>query len=180
MNRDDDAARVRECLDGNPQAFAAIVERYEKPLYNVAFRMLRNAEDARDVTQTAFLKAYQGLEKYDPQFKFYSWIYRIAINEALDALRLRRREAGPVDDQHPADGPGPEDSLATDAAERGLLDAVESLKPDHKAVIVLKYFADHSYEDVARILGIEEKTVKSRLFTARQVLKDRLAASGAL
>jgi RNA polymerase sigma-70 factor (ECF subfamily) len=180
MNRDDDTACVRDCLDGNPQAFTAIVERYDRPLYNVALRMLRSPEDARDVTQTAFLKAYQGLEKYDPQYRFYSWIYRIAINEALDVLRLRRREAGPVDDQHPADAPGPEDLLATDAAERGLLDAIDGLKPDHRAVIVLKYFADHSYEDVARILGIEEKTVKSRLFTARQALKDRLAAAGAL
>jgi len=83
MNSDDDTATVQECLNGNPQAFATIVERYEKPLFNVALRMLRNPEDARDVTQTAFLKAYQGLEKYDPQFRFYSWIYRIAINESL-------------------------------------------------------------------------------------------------
>lgn len=180
MNRDDDAARVQECLNGNPQAFATIVERYEKPLFNVALRMLRNPEDARDVTQTAFLKAYQGLEKYDPQFKFYSWIYRIAINESLNALRLRRRETDPVDDQHPADGPGPEDSLAAGAAERGLLDAIDGLKPDYRAVIVLKYFADRSYDEIGLILGIEEKTVKSRLFTARQMLKDRLSAEGAL
>jgi RNA polymerase sigma-70 factor (ECF subfamily) len=180
MNEDDDAILVQDCLGGNPQAFATIVGRYEKPLYNVALRMLRNPEDARDVTQTAFLKAYQGLEKYDPQFKFYSWIYRIAINESLDALRLRRRETDPVDDQHPADGPGPEDSLAADAAESGLLDAIDGLKPDYRAVIVLKYFADRSYDEIGLILGIEEKTVKSRLFTARQMLKERLSTTGAL
>jgi RNA polymerase sigma-70 factor (ECF subfamily) len=180
MNRDDDAATVQECLNGNRQLFATLVERYEKPLFNVALRMLRNSEDARDVTQTAFLKAYQGLEKYDPQFRFYSWIYRIAINESLDALRLRRRETDPVDDQHPADGPGPEDALAAGAAERGLLDAIDGLKPDYRAVIVLKYFADRSYDEIGLILGIEEKTVKSRLFTARQMLKDRLSAAGAL
>jgi RNA polymerase sigma-70 factor (ECF subfamily) len=180
MNEDDDAILVQDCLGGNPQAFATIVGRYEKPLYNVALRMLRNPEDARDVTQTAFLKAYQGLEKYDPQFKFYSWIYRIAINESLNALRLRRRETDPVDDQHPADGPGPEESLAADVAERGLLDAIDGLKPDYRAVIVLKYFADRSYDEIGLILGIEEKTVKSRLFTARQMLKDRLSNVGAL
>jgi len=180
MSKDDDAVRVQECLRGNPQAFTTLVERYEKPLYNVALRMLRHPEDARDVTQTAFLKAFQGLEKYDPQFKFYSWLYRIAINESLDALRLRRRETDPVDDQYPSDGPGPEDSFATDVAERGLLDAIDGLKPDYRAVIVLKYFADRSYGDMAGILGIEEKTVKSRLFTARQMLKDRLADMGSL
>jgi len=180
MSKDDDAILVQDCLGGNPQSFATIVERYEKPLYNVALRMLRNPEDARDVTQTAFLKAYQGLEKYDPQFKFYSWIYRIAINESLDALRLRRREADPVDDQHPADGPGPEDSLAAGAAERSLLDAIDGLKPDYRAVIVLKYFAERRYDEIGLILGIEEKTVKSRLFTARQMLRDRLSIEGAL
>ena len=180
MNRDDDAALVSDCLNGNPQAFAAIVAKYEKPLYNVAIRMLRNPEDARDVTQTAFLKAYQGLNKYDPQFKFYSWLYRIAINESLDALRLRSREAGPVDDQLPSGDPGPEDALAADGAQRQLLAAIEELRPEHRAVIVLKYFADRSYEDMAEILGVEAKTVKSRLFTARQALKDRLAAEGAL
>jgi RNA polymerase sigma-70 factor (ECF subfamily) len=76
MIEDDDATAARECLAGNGQAFTRLVERYERPVYNVALRMLRNPEDARDVSQTVFLKAYQGLEKYDPQYKFYSWIYR--------------------------------------------------------------------------------------------------------
>jgi RNA polymerase sigma-70 factor (ECF subfamily) len=180
MDRDDDAACVRECLEGNPQAFAAIVERYEKPVYNVALRMLRNTEDAKDVSQTVFLKAYQGLEKYDPRYKFYSWIYRIAINESLNLLRLRRREVGPVDDQQPADGPGPAESLAEDVTQREVAEAIDALKPDYRAVIVLKYIAERSYEEIAEILEIEVKTVRSRLFTARQTMKDRLSARGML
>ncbi|MDH4261320.1 MAG: sigma-70 family RNA polymerase sigma factor, partial [Gammaproteobacteria bacterium] len=99
MSEEADAARVRECLAGDPQAFAELVERYEKPVFNVAARMLRNPEDARDVTQTVFLKAYQNLSSYDPKFRFYSWIYRMAINESIDILRLRGRSAGPVDEQ---------------------------------------------------------------------------------
>jgi RNA polymerase sigma-70 factor (ECF subfamily) len=180
MIEDDDAAAARECLAGNGQAFTRLVERYERPVYNVALRMLRNPEDARDVSQTVFLKAYQGLEKYDPQYKFYSWIYRIAINEALNVLRLRRREAGPVDDQQPAEGPGPAESLAEDSAQREVADAIDHLKPDYRAVIVLKYIADRSYEEIAEILGIEVKTVRSRLFTARQLMKERLSARGML
>ena len=180
MIEDDDAAAARECLAGNGQAFTRLVERYERPVYNVALRMLRNPEDARDVSQTVFLKAYQGLEKYDPQYKFYSWIYRIAINESLNVLRLRSREAGPVDEQFPSGDPGPAESLAADATQRAVLDAVDHLKPDYRAVIVLKYIAERSYEDIAGILGIEVKTVRSRLFSARQLMKDRLSARGVL
>ena len=99
MSESVDAARVRECLAGDPQAFAALVEQYEKPVYNVALRMLRNSEDARDIAQTVFMKAYQNLSNYDPQYKFYSWIYRMAINESLNILRVRGRSAGPVDER---------------------------------------------------------------------------------
>jgi len=180
MIEDDDAAAVQECLAGDGRAFTGLVERYERPVYNVALRMLRNPEDARDVSQTVFLKAYQGLEKYDPQYRFYSWIYRIAINESLNVLRLRRREAGPVDEQQPASGPGPAESLAEDVTQRELADAIDHLKPDYRAVIVLKYIAERSYEEIAEILDIEVKTVRSRLFTARQQLKDRLSARGML
>ena len=180
MIEDDDAAAVRDCLAGNGQAFTGLVERYERPVYNVALRMLRNPDDARDVSQTVFLKAYQGLEKYDPQYRFYSWIYRIAINESLNLLRLRKRETGPVDDQQPADGPGPAESLDEDNTQHEVADAIDSLKPDYRAVIVLKYIAERSYEEIAEILGIEVKTVRSRLFTARQLMKDRLAARGVL
>lgn len=178
MNEIDDIASVRDCLQGDPQAFVALVERYEKPVYNVALRMLRNREDAQDVAQTAFLKAYRSLSSYDPQFRFYSWIYRIAINESLNVLRARRREAGPVDGQLAATDPGPDQVLETDNEMRELLDAVEGLKPDYRAVIVLKYFAGQSYQDMAVTLEIDEKTVKSRLFTARQLLKDRLVGPG--
>jgi len=109
-----------------------------------------------------------------------SWLYRIAINESLNLLRLRRREAGPVDEQQPSEGPGPAESLAQDVTQREVADAIDRLKPDYRAVIVLKYVAERSYEEIAEILGIEVKTVRSRLFTARQLMKDRLSARGVL
>jgi RNA polymerase sigma-70 factor (ECF subfamily) len=180
MNEDDDTERVRECLRGNTQAFSALVEQYEKPLYNLALRMLRNPEDARDIAQTVFLKAYQNLSSYDPQYKFYSWIYRMAINESLNILRVRGRNVGPVDDQHPTDDAGPVETLAGDQERNAVLAAVDRLKPEYRAVIVLRYFVDQSYEDMGQALGIDSKTVKSRLFTARQLLKDKLASRGAL
>jgi RNA polymerase sigma-70 factor, ECF subfamily len=180
MSEEVDAARVRDCLAGDPQAFAELVERYEKPVFNVAVRMLRNPEDARDVVQTVFLKAYQNLSSYDPRFKFYSWIYRMAINESLDLLRLRGRSAGPVDEQIAADDEGPTEALAGDQLREVVLDAVQKLNPEHRAVIVLRYFVDRNYEDMGQILGIAAGTVKSRLYEARQQLKERLASRGAL
>jgi RNA polymerase sigma-70 factor (ECF subfamily) len=180
MSEDVDAARVRECLAGNPQAFAALVEQYEKPVYNVALRMLRNPEDARDIAQTVFMKAYQNLSSYDPQYKFYSWIYRMAINESLNILRVRGRDAGPVDERLAEDGDGPSELLAGEQQRDVVLAAVDRLKPEHRAVIVLRYFVDRNYEDMGEILGIDAKTVKSRLYTARQLLKDQLSARGAL
>jgi RNA polymerase sigma-70 factor (ECF subfamily) len=180
MSDDVDAARVRECLAGDPQAFAALVERYEKPVYNVALRMLRNSEDARDIAQSVFMKAFQNLSNYDPQYKFYSWIYRMAINESLNVLRVRGRNDGPVDERVAEDSAGPSELLADDQRREVVLEAVSRLKPEHRAVIVLRYFVDSNYEDMGEILGIDAKTVKSRLYTARQLLKDQLSSRGAL
>jgi RNA polymerase sigma-70 factor (ECF subfamily) len=180
MSESVDAARIRACLAGDPQAFAALVEQYERPVYNVALRMLRNSEDARDIAQSVFMKAYENLANYDPQYKFYSWIYRMAINESLNILRVRGRDAGPVDERLAEDSAGPSELLAEDQRRDVVLEAVGRLKPEHRAVIVLRYFVDSNYEDMGEILGIDAKTVKSRLYTARQLLKDQLSTCGAL
>ena len=178
MGENVDAARVRDCLAGDPQAFAALVQQYEKPVYNVALRMLRNPEDARDIAQSVFLKAWQNLSSYDPKYKFYSWIYRMAINESLNILRSHGRDAGPVDERLPAEDASPADVLASGQGRAAVLAAVGRLKPEHRSVIVLHYFVDLPYEDIADVLEVDAKTVKSRLYSARQVLKDQLAARG--
>jgi RNA polymerase sigma-70 factor (ECF subfamily) len=174
-------ARQGPCLPGRRfHAFAGLVAEYEKPVYNVALRMLRDPEEARDIAQTVFLKAWQNLSSYDPQYKFYSWIYRMAINESLNVLRTRARGAEPVDERLPTEDAGPPDLLDGDQVRGVVLDAIERLKPEYRAVIVLKYFVERDYEAMAEILDIDVKTVKSRLYTARQLLKDRLATRGVL
>ena len=178
MSENVDAARVRDCLAGDPRAFAALVEQYEKPVYNVALRMLRSPEDARDIAQSVFLKAYQNLSSYDPQYKFYSWIYRMAINESLNVLRSHGRDMESIDERLPTEDAGPADLLAAGQGREAVLAAVRRLKPEHRAVIVLRYFVDLPYEDIAQVLELDSKTVKSRLYTARQALKDQLAARG--
>jgi RNA polymerase sigma-70 factor (ECF subfamily) len=178
MGENVDAARIRDCLAGDPQAFAALVGQYERPVYNVALRMLRNAEDARDIAQSVFMKAWLNLSSYDPKYKFYSWIYRMAINESLNLLRSRGREVEPVDERLPSDAAGPADELAAGQSREAVLAAVRRLKPEHRSVIVLRYFLDLPYEDIAEALELDAKTVKSRLYTARQLLKDQLAGRG--
>src|SRR5262245_22993752 len=140
MGENVDAARVRACLAGDSQAFVGLVSDYEKPVYNVALRMLRDPEEARDIAQTVFPKAWQNLSSYDPQYKFYSWIYRMAINESLNVLRARGRVVEPVDERLPSEDAGPSDLLDDDQVRDVVLEAVDRLRPEHRAVIVLKYF----------------------------------------
>jgi RNA polymerase sigma-70 factor (ECF subfamily) len=170
---------VRRCQKGDGHAFEVLVGRYEKPIFNVAFRMLGNYDDAADVAQTAFMKAFENLARYNPAYKFYSWIYRIAINEAIDQLNRRKRNTE-LDEARLPDWNTPEqatrDTQLSAAMQRALLD----VKTDYRTVIVLKHFMDCSYEEISGILDIPVKTVKSRLFTARQLLKDRLADTGLL
>jgi RNA polymerase sigma-70 factor (ECF subfamily) len=168
MESGDDAELVARCLGGDTQAFEPLVARYQKVLFSVALRFLGDREDARDVTQTAFVKAYEKLATFDPAHRFFSWIYRIVVNESLN-LRERRPPQERL-----------QESLAS--AESPLLDAearetsarIEAgllkLTPEYREVLVLRHFAELSYTDIAFALHLPEKTVKSRLFSARQRL----------
>jgi len=173
----DDGSLVRRCCGGDRRAFEVLVARYQKTVYNAALRMLHDREEARDVVQTVFLKAYENLDGYDPKFKFYSWLYRIALNESIDTLQ-RRRPIGALDLDAPDDGPGPEEAVGQGQARDGLLRALMTLSTEYRAVVVLRHFVDCSYEDMAQILGVPEKTVKSRLFSARQLLRSAVEAQG--
>jgi RNA polymerase sigma-70 factor, ECF subfamily len=143
----------------------------------VALRMLRNPEDARDVAQTVFLKVFEHLTDYDPQFRLYSWIYRIALNESINVLGRRRRFEPLVGDELD-EALGPDDELAGAQMSREIQSALMKIKPEYRSVIVLRHFLDCSYQDIGEILELPEKTVKSRLFAARQLLGDVLRQDG--
>lgn len=177
MLEPDDKDLVRRCLAGDPKAFEMILERYQKQVFNVALRILSDRDDAADVTQATFLKAYEKLNSYNERYKFFSWLYRIAVNASLNFLEHKKR-SDPLGDEEPAEGNRLEEDI--DQAERveKLEDAMYGLPVDYRVVIVLRHFHDLSYEDIATILEIPEKTVKSRLFTARQLLKDMLVKAG--
>ncbi|NIM69556.1 MAG: sigma-70 family RNA polymerase sigma factor [Xanthomonadales bacterium] len=179
MHRDHDAELLRDCKKGDRQALGSLVRRYERPVYNAAFRMMGNPDEAADVTQTVFLKAFENLDRYQPKFKFFSWIYRIAINECIDQLN-RRNRFEPLDENPEATARGPVDVAVTGQLGRDIQAVLMALNEDHRSVIVLRHFTELSYREMSEILQIPEKTVKSRLFSARQQMKGRLEEMGIL
>jgi len=173
MNKSDDSALVNSCRNGDRKAFEILLIRYEKPVYNAAFRMLNNTEDARDVTQTVFLKAYEHLDDFNPQFRFFSWIYRIALNESVNCLNKRNRTEE-LDREPATETGGPDAEMENELRARQIQSALMKIKPDYRSVIVLKHFLDCNYLEISQILDIPEKKVKSRLYSGRQQLKEAL------
>jgi RNA polymerase sigma-70 factor (ECF subfamily) len=169
----DDATLVQYCRGGDRSGCAELVARYQKPVFNAALRMLRDREDARDVAQSTFLKAFEHLEDYDPSFKFYSWLYRIAINESLNSLSARRPFEA-ISGNEVDESPGPERYVQGSETHRALEDAMMRLTPELRAVVVLRHVMQLSYRDMSEALAVPEKTVKSRLYSARQLLREQL------
>lgn len=177
MDKDDDGALVDGCRNGDRVAFATLVTRYQRPIYNAAYRVLGSAEDASEVTQIVFLRIVERLEDYDSQYRFFSWIYRIALNEAIDLLRRNRREE-PLDDGiELADtaSAGPEQRYQDRELSERIQRALMRMKVEDRVVLTLRHFSELSYREIAEVLGAEEKTVKSRIFEARRRIGELLA-----
>lgn len=173
MDEDVDQAALAALRSGDRAAFIGLVERYQRPIYNAAFWILHRAEDASDVTQTVFLRVFERLDDYDPHYKFFSWLYRIAVNEAIDLHRHRGHEAPLDDDVELPDGVNLGPEALVGQAEQGarLRRAMKRLSPKDRAVLTLRHFAELDYEAIAQVLEVDEKTVKSRLFDARRRLR---------
>lgn len=189
MTREQEAAVIQAVLDGDVNAYEALVKEYEKNVYNLALRMTGNSEDAADMAQEAFIKAYNSLTAFRGDSKFSVWLYRIVSNVCLDFLRSRSRkqtvslstenddgeevELDIADETH-----SPEQlldrSLTRDAVRRGLA----ALPPDHREILLLREIQGLSYEEIADVLGLEAGTVKSRIFRARRKLCSFLIKDG--
>ena len=176
MDDDADRALVERFRRGDREAFAELAVRYQRPLYNAALWVLRRTEDAQDVTQEVFLKVAERLDEYDPRYRFFSWIYRIAVNESLNMLRHGRRHEALDDDVElpDADGANPEHRLGHAELAESIRRALLRLPANDRMVLTLRHFSELSYEEIAEALEIDEKTVKSRLFEARQRLRQML------
>ena len=182
----DEGQLVAQAKAGDVQAFTDLVNRYERKVYRLAKHITQNDEDAEDVLQDAFLKAYEHLDSFKGDSKFYTWIVRIAVNEALMRLRKRRTDRTvPLDE--PVDTgeemvtreiavweDNPEQRYSREEMHDILEQAVETLKPDFRTVFVLRDIEELSTEDTAEALGISIPAVKSRLLRARLALREKL------
>jgi RNA polymerase sigma-70 factor (ECF subfamily) len=170
---DDDRALLMRFRSGDVAAFTELVVRYQRPIYHAALTILRRPEDASDVTQAVFLKIVERGDGYDPQYKFFSWLYRIAVNESLDLLRRGGRETALDDDLDipDADARGPEALLSQTEMSAHVRRSVMSMSVNDRVVLSLRHFSECSYEQMGEILDLDEKTVKSRLFEARRRLR---------
>jgi RNA polymerase sigma-70 factor (ECF subfamily) len=174
MVDNEDLKLVCESRQGSRGSFERLLLRYEKPIFNAAYRILRDYEDAKDVTQIVFLKAFQNLEHFDAKHRFFSWIYRIALNESINLSKSRRRFDVAEDNRGEVRNT-PENLLSRKELGGVVEAALMSLEFEYRVVIVLRHFNDCSYEEMGEILELPEKTVKSRLFTARTLLREILS-----
>ncbi|HLZ13652.1 MAG TPA: sigma-70 family RNA polymerase sigma factor [Candidatus Acidoferrum sp.] len=178
MDDNEDLKLVEEARQGSRASFERLIIRYERAIYNAAYRMVHDPEDAKDVAQNVFLKAFQNLERFDTKHRFFSWIYRIALNESINLCKSRRRFESAEDAR--VEENTPEKLLRRVELGDGVQAALLSLASEYRAVIVLRHFNDCNYEEMSEILEIPEKTVKSRLFTARALLRNVLTKRGML
>ena len=189
MTREEELTAVRRVQSGDTDAFEALMVAYEKPVYNLALRMLGNAQDAEDVSQEAFLKAYRSLNSFRGDSKFSVWLYRIVSNLCLDLLRRRKRQDASSLSVEDEDGQSvqldiPDEELSAerllekkltrDAVRRGL----QQLPEDARQILLLREIQGLSYEEIGRVLDLEAGTVKSRIFRARKKLCAFLLADG--
>ena len=177
MTRDNDAMLIEACLRGDRRAFDKLVDRYEGPLFSAAYRITGSVEDAMDATQSAFVNAYEKLHTFDPTYRFFSWIYRIAVNQSLNLVGSRKEQTE-LEENTATVGRGPAEIFDSNETSGQLKRALDELASDYRTVIVLKHLEGFSYREIGELLDIPEKTVKSRLFTARQRLRAILTERG--
>lgn len=175
----DDTQVVERCRAGDPRAYDRLFEEHRESAYALALGFLRNKEDALDLCQTAFVKAFENLGRFDGTRPFRPWLLRIAHNACLDVLRRRKRASErPMAPEEDFQDPrrGPTDCYEAAETRRRVWDGLGGLSQAHREMIMLRDFQELSYGEIAEVLGIPIGTVMSRLSAARQVLRHRLEA----
>jgi RNA polymerase sigma-70 factor (ECF subfamily) len=184
--RTTDEQLVAAILEGDRDRFADLVGRYQGRLVNYLYRLLRSSEDAHDLAQEVFLRVYQALDRFDPRYRFSTWLFRVAQNAAIDQIRRQRlrlvpmhREAPageePREWEFPSAGAGPYGELRNRERGEAIQEAVEALPWEYRELILLRHYGELSYEEIATLKRLPLGTVKNKLFRGRQMLKEKLA-----
>jgi RNA polymerase sigma-70 factor (ECF subfamily) len=171
-------AWLDQARSGSKEAFSRLVEAYQTPVFNLAYRMLGNRGEAEEAAQEAFLRAYARLHRYDPAYKFSTWMLSIASNHCIDILRKRRIIWLSLDEPLPAefapqlssDRPDPERAMEDTEIEDQVRALLDELQPDYRAAVILRYWYELSYEEIAEAMDTTVSAIKSRLFRARKML----------
>ena len=179
-----DADVVKSVLSGDQNAFAYLVERYQKGLVTYIYHMVHQYDEALELTQEVFLKVYENLSRYDGQFKFSTWLYKIASNHTIDHLRrqhmtttsIQESQSDPDHPEIPLESAtlNPHDAYHNKAILEEVKKAVDALPQSYRELIILRHFNFRSYEEMAKITGLPVGTVKNRIFRARQLMMERL------
>lgn len=173
---------VAKVLNGQGSLFETLVQRHQGPVYNFLLRMLHDPEEALDMTQEVFLKVFCSLERFDPRFRFTTWMYRIASNAAIDQIRKRRPgtvlslDAPIAEDtdyvrEVAGSGPTPDQLLQARETQDHLENALQELPVEYRQVLLLRHQGERRYDEIARITGLPIGTVKNRIFRAREMLR---------
>jgi RNA polymerase sigma-70 factor (ECF subfamily) len=182
----DDRSLVDRILGGERDLFTTLVKRYEKRVINYVYRITHRYEEAHDLAQDIFVKVYLALDRYDPKYQFSTWLFRIAQNSAIDALRKKAISEVPLtrpasadenegkEREFADDGISPYRALKNKQLSAAIDTAVEKLPADYRELIQLRHFAELSYEEIASMKKLPLGTVKNKLFRARNLLKDAL------
>lgn len=160
---------------GDTSAFAQIVQRYQTPVYNLAYRMLGNPTEAEDAAQETFLRAFAQFKRYRPEQKFATWLLSIAAHYCIDRLRRRKFQWLSLDEENaaevfPTSAPGPEEITLSHEREKEVQQLLQKLAPASRAIVILKYWNDLSVEEIAQLTGDSVGSVKVKLFRARQAM----------
>lgn len=177
---------ARAAQQGDEDAFAELVRRYERQIFSMAYRLAGDYDEAADLAQEAFLRIYRMLDRYDPQKKFFSWMYRVAQNSCLNALNKRPHNVIPVENAEEYLAPeGSDAALAAAVAEpeqnylnrelrQNIDEAIAQLPDNYREVVYLRYIEDLSYQQIAEVCGLPVSTVETRLFRGKKQLQKNL------
>jgi RNA polymerase sigma-70 factor (ECF subfamily) len=172
----EEARWVEQASRGDRQAFARIVEAYQRPIFNLCYRMLGDGAEAEDAAQESFIRAFLKLGSYDSSRKFSSWLFSIASHYCIDRLRKRRIKWLSLDELPPwrsnlgDDKPQPEESIIDVETTDEIRELLETLPPEYRAAVIMKYWHDMAYEEIAASLNTTVSAIKSRLFRARKMM----------
>ena len=185
----DEAALVAEAIGGSELAFRSLVERYQRPVFSLVLRMVRDPGIAEDVTQEVFVKAWLALARYDPRRRFASWLFKIASNAAIDQLRRKKLPTTPIETSDPDHSSildriederseSPDTLVKRRELSSALEAAVAALRPEYRLVVLLRFREELPYRDIAEATGMPLGTVKTNLRRARREIEERLRKDG--